>query len=162
MKTLVTVFAVATTMALSPAALAGGHGGGGHGGSSHSSGGHGGVHGFAHHGLGGRHFGSFRGSRFFGGLGLGLGYGYGWPYYGSAYYGQSYYEGEDAPSAREGRHSLASDVQAELADRGFYHGEVDGILGPMSREAIRQYQARNGLPVTGEINERLLRSLGND
>jgi peptidoglycan hydrolase-like protein with peptidoglycan-binding domain len=50
-------------------------------------------------------------------------------------------------------------VQAELARRGYYRGSVDGVLGPESRDAIRSFQARNGLPVTGRIDGDLVRAL---
>ena len=50
-------------------------------------------------------------------------------------------------------------VQAELARRGYYRGPVDGVLGPESRSAIRSFQARNGLPVTGRIDADLFRAL---
>jgi peptidoglycan hydrolase-like protein with peptidoglycan-binding domain len=56
--------------------------------------------------------------------------------------------------------SSALDVQAALANRGYYYGEIDGIIGPQSRNAIRRYQVDYGLPVTGVIDYPLLRSLG--
>jgi peptidoglycan hydrolase-like protein with peptidoglycan-binding domain len=51
-------------------------------------------------------------------------------------------------------------VQRRLAHLGYYHGAIDGEIGPHSRRAIRRYQADHGLPVTGEIDRPLLRSLG--
>ena len=55
---------------------------------------------------------------------------------------------------------LAVDVQRALARRGFYRGAIDGDVGPGTRGAIREYQYRNGLEVTGRIDRSLLRSLG--
>jgi His-Xaa-Ser repeat protein HxsA len=55
---------------------------------------------------------------------------------------------------------LAVDVQRALARRGFYHGAIDGDVGPGTRGAIREYQYRNRLEVTGRIDRSLLRSLG--
>lgn len=62
--------------------------------------------------------------------------------------------GPGAPVAR------AVEVQRALARHGYYHGSIDGIIGPASRSAIRSFQDANGLAVTGEINGPLLRALG--
>lgn len=53
-----------------------------------------------------------------------------------------------------------ADVQHALAERGFYYGPIDGLIGPMSRRAIAAFQAEAGLAPTGEINASLLRALG--
>ena len=37
---------------------------------------------------------------------------------------------------------------------------VDGVLGPVTRAAIEDYQVENNLPVTGAIDRPLLVSLG--
>jgi len=52
--------------------------------------------------------------------------------------------------------SLVAQVQAHLAERGYYTGFVDGKAGPRTREAIRQFQADAGLTVTGEADRALL------
>lgn len=88
---------------------------------------------------------------------------FGWPsyyrpYYYSyspRYYGTRYY-------VEDSMYSLGADVQLELSRRGYYHGAIDGVIGPQSRTAISRYQANRGLPVTGRIDEYLLRSLGLD
>lgn len=54
----------------------------------------------------------------------------------------------------------AYSVQSALAERGFYEGAIDGLVGPMTRGAIASFQSEAGLPVTGEINSALLRALG--
>jgi hypothetical protein len=56
--------------------------------------------------------------------------------------------------------NLAVSVQSELARRGYYHGPTDGLIGSDSREAIRAFQATQGLPVTGRIDPKLLQALG--
>jgi hypothetical protein len=56
--------------------------------------------------------------------------------------------------------NLAVSVQSELARRGYYHGSTDGVIGSDSSEAIRAFQAAQGLPVTGRIDPKLLRALG--
>jgi Putative peptidoglycan binding domain len=52
------------------------------------------------------------------------------------------------------------DVQQQLARDGYYDGPIDGVLGPMTREAIAAFQADNGLSVTSVIDEPTLDSLG--
>jgi len=56
--------------------------------------------------------------------------------------------------------SIVDNVQSALANAGYYTGSVDGIMGPLTRDAITAYQQDNGLPVTGTITPSLLRSLG--
>ena len=51
-------------------------------------------------------------------------------------------------------------VQAELKDQGFYYGDVTGSENTELTAAIRRYQIRNGLEVTGTLNGPTLRSLG--
>ena len=55
---------------------------------------------------------------------------------------------------------LVESVQQTLKDEGFYYGEVNGDMNANLTAAIRRYQIRNGLPVTGELNDETLRSLG--
>ena len=43
-------------------------------------------------------------------------------------------------------------VQESLRDKGYYHAKVDGISGPQTRAAIRQYQKDENLPVTGRLD----------
>src|SRR5437762_3596983 len=51
-------------------------------------------------------------------------------------------------------------VQEQLARAGYYDGPIDGVLGPMTREAIAAFQADNGLAVTSAIDEPTLATLG--
>ncbi len=55
--------------------------------------------------------------------------------------------------------SLEVDVQRQLARRGYYHGAIDGDIGPGTRAAIRNYQADRGLPITGRIDRALIDKL---
>jgi hypothetical protein len=55
---------------------------------------------------------------------------------------------------------VIADVQAVLQEMGYYRGEVDGLLGPMTREALTAYQADNGLTTTAAIDQPTLDSLG--
>jgi peptidoglycan hydrolase-like protein with peptidoglycan-binding domain len=55
---------------------------------------------------------------------------------------------------------LVESVQQALKDEGFYYGEVNGDMNASLTAAIRRYQIRNGLQVSGELNAETLRSLG--
>jgi hypothetical protein len=55
---------------------------------------------------------------------------------------------------------VIADVQAELQQMGYYRGEVDGLLGPLTREALTAYQADQGLTATAVIDQPTLDSLG--
>jgi hypothetical protein len=55
---------------------------------------------------------------------------------------------------------VIADVQTVLQQMGYYKGEVDGMLGPLTREALTAYQAEQGLVATAVIDEPTLDSLG--
>jgi peptidoglycan hydrolase-like protein with peptidoglycan-binding domain len=55
---------------------------------------------------------------------------------------------------------MIESVQQVLKDQGFYYGEISGETNAMLTAAIRRYQIRNGLQVTGELNDETLQSLG--
>jgi peptidoglycan hydrolase-like protein with peptidoglycan-binding domain len=50
-------------------------------------------------------------------------------------------------------------AQIALARRGFYHQEVNGVYGPAMEFSLRAYQARTGLPVTGQLDLQTLATL---
>lgn len=52
------------------------------------------------------------------------------------------------------------EVQRRLNEAGHDVGEPDGILGPATRAAIREYQRSRGLVADGYVDRTLLRSLG--
>jgi len=59
-----------------------------------------------------------------------------------------------------GADNIAADVQQSLASRGYYDGQVDGIVGDGTRSAIADFQKDNNLPITGYITRSLLKALG--
>ena len=73
-----------------------------------------------------------------------------YPYDGPIYVGQS-----AAPLDQ-----VIADVQSALQQQGYYHGEVDGLLGPLTREALANYQRDQGLYATETIDQPTLESLG--
>ena len=55
---------------------------------------------------------------------------------------------------------VIANVQAALQQQGYYRGDVDGLIGPLTRGAIADYQRDHGLYTTSTIDEPTLRSLG--
>jgi hypothetical protein len=51
---------------------------------------------------------------------------------------------------------LVREIQSLLVRLGFYRGPADGALGDLTKEAIRRYETKRGLPVTGEPSRELL------
>src|SRR5881227_1080436 len=51
-------------------------------------------------------------------------------------------------------------AQQKLKDEGFYYGEINGKKDADTTAAIRRYQIRNGLQITGELNAETQRALG--
>jgi len=99
------------------------------------------------------------------GIGLGYpyyGYNYGYPYYGAYPYGYGYYAPRTTVYATSSINDDATvaAVQRRLARGGYYHGSVDGVIGPGTRSAIRAFERNNGLPVDGLIDRHLLRTMG--
>ncbi|WP_071058555.1 lytic murein transglycosylase [Pelistega sp. MC2] len=62
---------------------------------------------------------------------------------------------DDLGLSREERKVL----QQRLIDKGYNIGEVDGLLGGKTKEAIKQEQARLGMPVDGRAGQKLLKAL---
>ena len=52
-----------------------------------------------------------------------------------------------------------ADVQRALKQQGFYYGEITGQKDADTTAAIRRFQIRNGLQITGELNDETLRSI---
>lgn len=55
---------------------------------------------------------------------------------------------------------LTRTLQQRLKDQGFYYGEINGQGGDETTSAIRRYQIRHGLKVTGQPNDETLHALG--
>ena len=51
---------------------------------------------------------------------------------------------------------LVSQIQEELMRRGLYPGPVDGMIGPMTRDAIKTFQAAANLDTNGTPSQELL------
>jgi hypothetical protein len=148
-------------LALAPAtsfARGGGGGGGGHFG-----------------GGGGGHFGGFYGGRGAGAWHHDGGwahhsssgyYGYDGPFdYGLDGYADPYYDDSDSfdvqstDAVPDEPTSLIMSVQKELARLGYYHGQIDGMTGSETAQALRWFQSVDKLPVSGQIDSATLQAL---
>ena len=55
---------------------------------------------------------------------------------------------------------IVREVQRGLAAKGFDPGPIDGVAGPQTRAAVREYQDRYGMNASGNIDYQLLFALG--
>ncbi len=65
---------------------------------------------------------------------------------------------KNEPAARP-RAEIIADIQRELTRRSLYDGPVDGVIGPKTDSAIRDFEASAALKPTGEASEEVLRLL---
>lgn len=56
--------------------------------------------------------------------------------------------------------SVVREMQTRLKEWGYYDGEVDGIFGSATEEAIEEFQRKNGLAVDGRAGPATLTALG--
>lgn len=76
--------------------------------------------------------------------------------------GQSNYydQGGNRSGSDERSAAAVADVQDQLTRAGYYHGQIDGVLGPETRHALVRYQSDKGLRVTGSLTMETRQSLG--
>jgi hypothetical protein len=67
--------------------------------------------------------------------------------------------GGDRPEP-EGVSERVVRAQGKLKEKGLYDGAADGVAGPKTAQALRQYQEENGLPVDGQLNDQTAKHLG--
>jgi Putative peptidoglycan binding domain len=85
--------------------------------------------------------------------------------YNSSYYnqggsGSSYSNQGGYGSSDRSNDSPVADAQERLARAGYYHGQIDGVLGSETRHALVRYQSDNGLELSGSLTRDTLRALG--
>jgi hypothetical protein len=80
-----------------------------------------------------------------------------WGYNPNAYYA---WDGPIYAYNRLPPDQVIANVQAALQQQGYYRGEVDGLIGPLTRGAIADYQRDHGLYTTSTIDQPTLQSLG--
>ena len=55
---------------------------------------------------------------------------------------------------------VIANVQTALQEQGYYDDAVDGLIGPRTRAALRDFQRDNGLSITAAIDGPTLKALG--
>lgn len=66
----------------------------------------------------------------------------------------------EAISPNQLGHNGVRKVQQALAKHGFHSGRADGIWGPGTRTALKDFQKSKGLPSKGRLNQQTLSDLG--
>ncbi len=61
----------------------------------------------------------------------------------------------DNPAVKA-RAEMIMSVQRELAQRGYYEGAIDGLPGPRTEQAIKEFEQSYGMKLTGDPTEQLL------
>ena len=68
---------------------------------------------------------------------------------------------EEAAVLRQGsRGEDVKTVQRKLKRWGYYDGNVDGIYGPKTKEAVKYFQRKNGLTADGIVGKKTFEALG--
>jgi hypothetical protein len=80
-----------------------------------------------------------------------------WGYAPNAYYA---YDGPIPAHHNLTPDQVTANVQSTLQEAGYYHGDIDGLLGPLTRAALSDYQRDRGLEITSAIDEPTLDALG--
>jgi hypothetical protein len=83
-------------------------------------------------------------------------YGYD-PYYSTYTYDEPIYGYNELPPGQ-----VIANVQSALQEQGYYRDSVDGLIGPNTRAALRNFQRDRGLPITAAIDGPTLQALGLD
>ena len=62
--------------------------------------------------------------------------------------------------ARGSSGETVREIQQLLLDWGYYSGEVDGVFGSQTEDAVEYFQRKNGLTVDGKVGPATLEALG--
>jgi peptidoglycan hydrolase-like protein with peptidoglycan-binding domain len=65
----------------------------------------------------------------------------------------------ESPAPVRSQTDIVIDIQKELARRGFYDGVADGVYGPKTDAAVRDFEQASGLKPAGDPSETLLRAI---
>ncbi len=63
---------------------------------------------------------------------------------------------------QQGQREMIREVQQNLQQQGYDVGNLDGVWGPNTQQALRQFQQEQGLQATGRLNQNTLAELNVD
>jgi len=66
---------------------------------------------------------------------------------------------QNTPAVTQLNQNQIRQMQTLLSQQGYQVGEINGVLGEQTSDAIRQFQQSQGLAVTGEPDEDTLKAL---
>jgi murein L,D-transpeptidase YcbB/YkuD len=69
---------------------------------------------------------------------------------------------EQQKEAEAAVRDYTSALQHSLAEAGYYQGEIDGVYGPATVDAVKALQKAHGLPVTGTVDKATSAALQGD
>jgi murein L,D-transpeptidase YcbB/YkuD len=69
---------------------------------------------------------------------------------------------EQQKEAEAAVRDYTSALQHSLAEAGYYQGEIDGVYGPATVDAVKALQKADGLPVTGTVDKATSAALQGD
>jgi len=69
-------------------------------------------------------------------------------------------KGRGTRGARGGDREQVRAVQQALKDKGHDPGTVDGVMGPKTRSALRDFQKKEGIKDTGRLDQETMSKLG--
>jgi peptidoglycan hydrolase-like protein with peptidoglycan-binding domain len=68
----------------------------------------------------------------------------------------------DDGQPRKASREQTMEMQRALTARNLYQGPADGVWGPKTESALRNFQTQSGLPATGQFDNATARALGLD
>jgi|ERR1051325_8441127 peptidoglycan hydrolase-like protein with peptidoglycan-binding domain len=76
--------------------------------------------------------------------------------------GSSFQTPSSATASANASEDQITAAQEQLKAAGLYTGGVDGIMGPLTKQAIQQFQQQHGLQVTGALDQQTMAALQNN
>jgi peptidoglycan hydrolase-like protein with peptidoglycan-binding domain len=67
-----------------------------------------------------------------------------------------------AQARQEHSEQVVRQVQEQLKQKGHEVGPVDGIMGPQTKDALKEFQQKEGIQASGELDQQTLQALGVD
>lgn len=79
------------------------------------------------------------------------------PAFAQQQFGQQQF-GQQVP-AQAVQPDFLAQIQQGLQQQGYYRGQIDGLYGPLTHEALSQYQLDQGLQPTGQLNNQTVAAM---